>query len=661
MYNIFTKIVLFILLVMLIVACDATKHVPDNDYLLEKNTIIVNNQKKSSQKLYSFLRQKPNQRILGVPISLHLYNLGNPDTLSLRWPSNKPKFKKWATKKFSQKQFKALEKSSRGFNKWFLKSGNAPVISDLEKIKKSAENLENYYFSEGYWDAIASFKENKKNNKRTSVEYSVTTKNPYFIDTVTTKISSPVLDSLYRAASSSSFIKKGDLFKFQNFEREQDRLVNLFRNSGIYHFRDDLMEFNIDTTNMASHKQNVEHVIPDRKIEVGDSSYRKHFKIQKIKNVNVFTDFSFNTKDEKQQDSASYKGINFYARSDLKYNAKYLANSIIIEPGAIYKDTDRDLTRKFLRELQNFRPSVDIKYTENEDETLTADIFLTPLKKYSLGWDAEFTTSSINRFGVSGKFSFLNRNIFRGAEILELSFQGSFLNTSLNPSGDSNFFNAWEIGSGVTLKIPRILFPANVSRLIPKEMSPKTNIGVNIGIQNNIGLDRQNVTGGIDYTWISSPKTNHKFELLNLQYIRNTNRGNYFGVYQSELDKLEDIAYNADFNNIDPLSAPIDFETVERENGVPILNPETGNPILKPLNYIEYILRSNQNFGTTNPEEFQIASNVEEQREILIEDVLVPVISYAYNYNNRENFRDNSFSAFTGRVNFIGLPDISIS
>jgi hypothetical protein len=133
LYNIFTKIVLFILLVILIVACDATKHVPENDYLLEKNTIIVNNQKKSSQKLYSFLRQKPNQRILGIPVSLHLYNLGNPDTLSLRWPSNKPKFKKWATKKFSEKQFRALEKSSSGFNKWFLKSGNAPVISISKK------------------------------------------------------------------------------------------------------------------------------------------------------------------------------------------------------------------------------------------------------------------------------------------------------------------------------------------------------------------------------------------------------------------------------------------------------------------------------------------------------------------------------------------------
>ena len=211
------------------------------------------------------------------------------------------------------------------------------------------------------------------------------------------------------------------------------------------------------------------------------------------------------------------------------------------------------------------------------------------------------------------------------------------------------FFNAYEIGTGASLKIPRILFPLKTTTLIPKSMSPKTEIGVNLAIQNNIGLDRQNITGSMGYTWQSSLKTNHKFELLNVQYIRNTNKGNYFGVYQSELNKLEDIAYNSDFNNIDPLTTT-NFDTVERENGVPILDEETGNPILKPLNYIEYILDSNENFENSNPEEFQVASNVQEQRDILIEDVLVPVISYSYNYNNRENITDNSFSTFTGRI-----------
>ncbi len=634
---------------MLIVACDATKHVPENNHLLEKNTIIVNGQKESSQKLYSFLRQKPNQKILGIPFSLHLYNLGNPDTISLRWPSNKPNFKKWATKKFSEKQFKALERSSRGFNKWLLKSGNAPVISDVDKIKKSAQSLENYYFNEGYWDATVSYKENTTEAKRISVDYSVTTKNPYFLDTITSKISSPVLDSLYKITIDKSFIKKGDLFKSQNFEKEQDRLVNLYRNSGIYHFGRDLMEFNIDTTNMARHKQNVQLVIGNRKIEANDSSYYKPYTVQKIKKVNVFTDYSFNTKDDKQQDSANYNGINFYAQSNLKYNPKYLANSIIIDSGAIYRDSDRDLTRKFIRDLQNFRPSVDIKYEENEDETLTANIFLTPLKKYSLGWDAEFTTSSINRFGVLGKFSFLNRNIFKGAEILELSFQGSFLNTTLNPANNSDFFNAWEIGSGVTLKIPRILFPVKVSNLIPKRMSPKTEIGLNLGIQNNIGLDRQNITGSIGYTWQSSKKTNHKFELLNLQYIRNTNPDNYFGVYQSEGRKLDSIASGADFNNI-PIK-DVNGQFIINDNGNPVAREDDkGNEVLIPFNYLNYILSPTNNFENTNPREFQVASNVSEQREILVEDVLVPVISYAYNYNNREDFKDNSFSAFTGRL-----------
>ena len=639
MRNIFTKIVLFILLLILIAACDATRHVPENEYLLEKNTIVVNEQKKSSPELSSYLRQKPNQKILGIPFSLHIYNWGNPDTLSLRWPSTRPGFERWFSKKFSNKQLKALERSSKNSNKWFLKNGNAPVISDIEKIKKSAQNLENYYFNNGYWDATVDFKENKNENKRITVDYLVTTQNPYFLDTVSAKISSPILDSLHKMTSSQSFIKKGQLYKAENFEKEEDRLVELYRNSGIYHFNKGIMSFDVDTTNIARHKQNVQLKIPNRIVENNDSIYIEPYKIQKVKSVNVFTDFTFNTKDEKQQDSAIYNGINFYALNKLKYNPKYLANSIIIQPNSIYKDTEKDLTRKYLRELQNFRPSVDIKYKENEDKSLTANIYLTSLKKYSLGFDSDFTTSNINRFGVLGKLSFLNRNVFKGAEILELSFQGSFLNTAVN--NDNIFFNAYEVGTGASLKIPRILFPLKTTQLIPKSMSPKTEIGVNLAIQNNIGLDRQNITGSMGYTWQSSQKTNHKFELLNVQYIRNTNPGNYFGVYQSEASKLNDISSGVGFNNIAPDTANVTVVTI---NNVLRTIPKDY------LTYIDQILNPANNFASTNPQEFQIASNVEEQRDILIENVLVPVISYAYNYNNRADTKDNSFSTFTGRI-----------
>jgi len=625
--NYFAKIIVFILFLIIIISCNATKRVPDGNYLLEKNNVIVNDKKTSKQEVLSFLRQKPNQKVLSFPFSLHLYNWANPkyETRFEEWLKEKPKKDRKLTKIFSEKQVKALGKSYRGFNSWFLRNGNPPVISDSLQIKKSVISLNKYYVSKGYFDATVTYKEDKKKNKRAVVDYLVTTKDPYFIDSITTTIDSPILDSIYNLTKEKSFIVKGKQIDYSNFEKEENRLIELYRNSGIYHFNRNTVRFWMDT---ISHDVDVSLKIADRVIEKNDSLYHTPYQIKKIKKVNIFTDFSFNTKNQKPRDSITYNGYTFYANDKLKYNPKYLANAIIIQKDSIYKDKERDLTRRYLRELQNFRPSIDIKYLENDDESLTTNIYLTPLKKHTFSFDTEVNTSNIKPLGILGKLSWLNRNIFKGAEILEISFQGSFLNTSKDVSDNSRFFNAWEIGTSASLKIPRILFPINTNKIIPKRMTPKTNIGVSLSLQRNIGLDRKNITGGIDYTWKSSEKTNHKFELLNVQYINNERIENYFNIFNSELNKLNIVS-----------------EIIPPEN---IDSGEIGAVI--PLPYIEYVLDPNNNFETNNPEEFLEVQKVNERRDILIEDVLVPVISYAYNYNNRENFNDNSFSTFTGRV-----------
>ena len=624
MLNYFAKIIVFILFLVIIISCDATKRVPDGKYLLEKNKVIVNDKKSSKQEVISFLRQKPNQKVLGFPFSLHLYNWGNPD-FKVRF-KKLPKKEKKLTTLISEKQVNALAKSYTGINGWFLRNGNPPVVSDSIQIKKSVNSLYKYYISKGFFDANVSYKEHKKDNKRSIVDYLITTKGQYFIDTTTTSIHSPILDSIYNSTKEKSFIVKGNSIDYKNFEKEENRLVELYRNSGIYHFSRNIAEFWIDSLS-ASHRKNILLKIPNRIVEKNDSVFSTPFKILKVKKVNVYTDFSFNTKNQKPKDSITYKGFTFYANDKLNYNPKYLANAIIIQPDSIYKDTERDLTRKYLRELQNFRPSIDIKYRESNDESLTTNIYLTPLKKHTLGFDTEIYTSNNKPLGILGKFSWLNRNIFKGAEILEMSFQGSFLNTSKDLSDNSKFFNAWEIGIGSSLKIPRILFPGNTSKLIPKRMTPKTNIGISLSLQRNIGLDRKNITGGIDYTWKSSKTTNHKFELLNVQYINNENVENYFNIFNSELKRL---------NTISNIIAP------------DINSGQIGNVI--PLAYIDQVLDPVNNFEATNPLEFSEVQKVDERRNILIEDVLVPVISYAYNYNNRENFKDNDFSTFTGRV-----------
>ena len=116
------------------------------------------------------------------------------------------------------------------------------------------------------------------------------------------------------------------------------------------------------------------------------------------------------------------------------------------------------------------------------------------LKKYSIGFNTELTHSNIRQLGVSGKLSFLNRNIFKGSEILKFSVQGSFLD-SKDAADDEKLLNAWEIGGDVSIELPRILFPFKPDKIIPKNMSPNSIFTVGTSLQKNIGLDKQKFTG----------------------------------------------------------------------------------------------------------------------------------------------------------------------
>jgi len=630
LYRFFAKITVFILLLIVIISCDATKRVPEGKYLLTKNNIIVDDKKTSNPEIISYLRQTPNTKVLGIPFSLHIYNFAdhNYKNTFKNWLEKNPNKEKKLVNIFSIKQVKAIEKSYKGINSWIIKSGNPPIISDSLKINKSVLSLTKYFQSKGYFNSEVSFKQDKKNNKKTIVDYLVTKNKPYFIDSIATEINSPVLDSLYKRHLNKTYIHSGNQIDYSNFEKEEERLTNLFRNSGVYYFGKNNMEFWIDTLN-SSQKIDISLKIHDRLFDNNDSVYIKPYQIRKVTKVNVFTDFSFKDKNKVIQDSATFNGYTFYATDRLKYNPKYLANSIIIQLDGVYKDIERDLTRKHFRELQNFKPSLDIKYDENKDGSLSANIFLSPLKKFSAGFDSEFTTSNNKPFGVLGKFSWLNRNVFKGAEVLELSFQGSFINSALDASESKKSaflgLNSWEMGSGISLKIPRILFPIKTTKFIPKKMAPKTNIRININTQRNIGLDRQNITGVIDYTWQSSKTTHHKFELLNLQYINNLRVDKYFTRFTKELSKLNDVSQIITPNN---------------ESG------EVGNVV--PENYINQVLFTG-NYKNTNLNEFLTVQKVDERKNILTEDFLVPVISYTYKYNSRENFKDNNFLSFMGR------------
>ena len=596
-------------------SCNSVKYVSENEFLLVKNKVVVNDKKNVSNEINDYIVQRPNQLVLGVAFPLHFYNLGNKNFEADfdKWKLDSPGWYNFTTGVFSEKQTRGVRDFKYKMHQWILKNGEAPVILDTKKASETVKNLTQHYYNEGYFNVKVDFEEHHLKNKKASVDYIVNTDKPNQLDSITTNIQSAVLDSIYEIHKSNSYIKEGNQFRLSSFVKEQNRLTNLFRNSGVYRFYKNAITFEVDTST-TNYKSDVVLLIDGNTGSVP-------FKVQKIQKVNIYTDYSFSSVgDNTIKDSINYNGFSFYAQDRLKYNPKYLLNSIFIEPNDIYKDETRELTRKNIRGLQNFK-TVDIKYEELENDMLEASIYLSPLKKYSIGINTELTHSNIRQLGVSGKLSLLDRNIFRGAELLKFSIQGSFLDSKDAADNSSKLLNAWEIGGDISLELPRFIFPIKFEKLIPKSMAPKTIFTLGTSLQKNIGLDKQKFTGIIDYTWESSKTKNHSFQLLNAQFIKNLNIDSYFNIYKSEFKEIQNIA-STYFN-----------ETVTPNNAIDFIDTNI-----------------DANFEASNPTEFKIVRNIRNRYNIITEDVLVPLMAYTFTYNNSVNYKDTDFSFFRGRL-----------
>ena len=73
-------------------SCNTAKYVLENEHLLKKNTVIVNDKKNAENEINDYIIQRPNRLSLGVPVALHFYNLGNKkhETSYTKWKGSFP-------------------------------------------------------------------------------------------------------------------------------------------------------------------------------------------------------------------------------------------------------------------------------------------------------------------------------------------------------------------------------------------------------------------------------------------------------------------------------------------------------------------------------------------------------------------------------------------
>ena len=618
--------------------CASEKFVSDGKFLLTENKLYIDGEENQNHPIKQLILNKSNTSFFGFPIKMQLNHWAKefPKKEFRKWLNKKAKRKRRTINLMSSKQVYQLEKYYIQFNSWLKKNGEPPILIDSLLINNNIKRIEQYYKNDGFFDVQSNYEIISVGKKKKEVNYNIDLNQPYIISLFEQKIKSKELEDLFVSNKSKSYLKPGEPFKIENIENERKRIIEMFRNNGVYNFQQNSVQFiaKIDSSGIDKNIDVILEINPIQK-RIKDSlkeiSY-KRFKIDKIK---VFIESINEDNSDQKKFKTSYKDFDIISNGKLKYRPKSITDPIFVKKDDWYSDKDRALTYKYFNSLRNFKyPS--ISYQKTSDSTLTSSVFLTPKERFSLGIDLDISHSNIQNIGMGFGINNGIRNVFKGTEILDLRIK-STLGASRNSAvRNDRFFNLFELGADIKIKFPKIIFPLPIQKLklIPREMNPITQLTIGTTLQENIGLDKQYFGTSYEYQW--NPKKSKKiiFKLIDLEFVNNKNIENYFNVYRNSYDRLNIFAKNSLLEN--------QFFGIDGNLTI----PEGANV------FIEKVQNGSLTIDDSN--EIEQINSIRERQNRLTVNNLILGSSLSFNKNSQEDLTDEDFFQLKWKVEWVG-------
>ena len=182
----------FILLVVLFAsACNTTKYVPENEYLLNKVSIASDNKSITKEETKTYIRQLPNAAVFGLfKLQLGLYNLSGSD--STKW-----------------------------WNRFWKRVGDEPVIYNPQLTSVTENQISQLFRNRGYMNAEVNSDISHPKEKIAEVTYNIKSNIPYRIRSYSVNINYPELLQI-ALDTARSLIKHGNLFDSDVLDDERD-------------------------------------------------------------------------------------------------------------------------------------------------------------------------------------------------------------------------------------------------------------------------------------------------------------------------------------------------------------------------------------------------------------------------------------------------------
>ena len=449
-----TGILSVILLAMTVVSCSTTRVLQEDQYRLADNNIQVTNDKKfNTASLTPYIKQKPNPSVMfGWNPFLSVYN----------WSNGKGK----------------------GWDRFVQRIGQAPVIYDADLVESSIENIENHLEYQGYYGSSVEA-DIKVKKKKVSVSYDVTLGKRYPISSIEYVLPQRgEFRNAFLQDTSSLSLRVGDYLSEASLETESELSGSAMRNEGFFDFSKNNFFFEADTLSVpdvAALKVTINEYT--RNENPRDASPIRRFYIDKV-------DISY--------------------PENLNIREKVLRELTTIYPGQVYSEDVVNNTYSRLSSLKIFS-TVNIGMTPKDTNLVDCSITLSQSKLQGVQVNLEASSNSSGLLGISPQLSYYHNNVFRGGEILNLSFMGNF-QFKFNDSVRSN-----EFGVSGGLSFPKF-FPLPYSLFTGA--IPRTDVNLSYNYQDRPEYTRYIISTSYGYSGNVSNKFFYQAYPLQMNIVR---------------------------------------------------------------------------------------------------------------------------------------------
>ncbi|MDF2436202.1 MAG: outer membrane protein assembly complex, YaeT protein [Bacteroidota bacterium] len=506
-------------------ACNPTKKLGPGERLLHKNHIINKDTKLDNNDIESYIRQKPNRKIFLIfRFHLWLYNQANEDRIKRkRILYDKKKQRKNERRIAKGKKPKKYDRQL--FGEWLLNIGEAPIAYDSMLAAKSARQIKSFLNNKGYFISSVSDSVHYK-RKKADVYYTVRASEPYTINNIEYKIPDEQLAYYVLSDTANRRLRKGNNYDVDVFQSERERITSELNNNGYFFFTKDYVYYEVDTT-IGSRQVNITLGIKNfakKYAETSDSIIETPHRRYYVNNIYIEPDFVAKKFDNVTKDTLKVDDYTIIHSKKLRYKTKVLLGAIFIRKGELYQFQNVEDSYKRLSELKAFK-TINISFEQAKGDYLDCHIQLSPIYKQSFTVETVGTNTSGN-LGISSSIVFQNRNLLRGAEVLELRLKGGIAAQQVfgtsgatdNIEEAANQFNTIEFGPELNVTIPRFLLPFRVR--ISKKANPKTIFTSSMVYQRRPDYTRYITNLAFGYNWRESAKKRHTINPLVINFVK---------------------------------------------------------------------------------------------------------------------------------------------